>query len=266
MDFLLSNLGALDLSIYPYCALVVLVASFVRGFSGFAGPMIMVPAFSLVLPPVEVIPIVLLLEIVAAALLVPKIWRIADWDSLRWIMPAALIGAPFGVLMLTVVPGPYMVLAIALVVIVFATLFWFGFALRAMPGRGVAAGAGVISGALNGAVAIPGPPVILFYFASPVRPSVGRASIIAHLAAADLIAIAWAAWHGLLVQQVLIWPLLLAPPLWLGVLLGNRRFLTVSDESFKRAVLVLILIIGVAGLSKSLAQLSGLVPVPAAHG
>ena len=98
MDFLLSSLGALDLSIYPYCALVVLVASFVRGFSGFAGPMIMAPAFSLVLPPVEVIPIVLLLEMIAAALLVPKIWRIADWRSLRWIMPAALIGAPFGVL------------------------------------------------------------------------------------------------------------------------------------------------------------------------
>jgi uncharacterized membrane protein YfcA len=266
MDFLLESLGALDLSIYPYAALVVLVASFVRGFSGFAGPMIMVPALSLVLPPVEVVPIVLLLEMITAAMLVPKIWRIADWGSLRWIMPAAIIGAPFGVLMLTVVPGPYMALAIAMVVIVFAALFWFGFALRAMPGRGVATGAGVISGALNGAVAIPGPPVILFYFASPVRPATSRASIIAHLAAADVIAIAWAALHGLLVQEIFLWVLLLAPPQWLGVMLGNRRFLAVSEEVFKRAVLVLIMFIGLAGLAKSLAQLTGFVPVLAAHG
>ncbi len=255
MDLLGGAFSHIDWTIFAYASLVVLFASFVRGFSGFAGPMIMVPAFSLVLPPIQVVPIVLLLEMVTAAVLVPRIWRVADWPTLRWIMPAALIGAPFGILLLTLVPGPVMALAIALVVLVFATLFWRGFALPAMPGRGVALGAGAMSGALNSAIAIPGPPVILFYFASPAEPAVSRASIIAHLAVVDVIAIALAAWHGLLVPEVIAWVLLLVPAQAIGVLLGNRRFLATSEELFKRAVLILIMLIGVTGLAKSLVQL-----------
>ena len=73
----------------------------------------------------------------------------------------------------------------------------------------------------------------------------------------DVIALALAAWHGLLVEEIFAWVVVLAPAQGLGVLLGNRRFLATSEEFFRRAVLLLILFIGIIGMVKSLAQVTG---------
>ena len=49
-----------------------------------------------------------------------------------------------------------------------------------MPGRAATVATGALSGLLNGAFGIGGPPVILFFFASPAWVAVGRASVIAY--------------------------------------------------------------------------------------
>ena len=46
MEFFTAAFLNLDLATYAYAALVVLLASYVRGFSGFAGPMTVEPGES----------------------------------------------------------------------------------------------------------------------------------------------------------------------------------------------------------------------------
>ena len=67
-----------------------------------------------------------------------------------------------------------------------AILIWQVFALDRAPGRSATVGVGLLAGFLNGSMAIVGPPVILFYFATPLV-AVGRASMVTYLLGTDSI-------------------------------------------------------------------------------
>ena len=59
------------------------LAFVVRGLSGFGASMIGIGSLSLLLPPVQVVPAFLALEILTTAHLLPGVWRQVDWRSLR---------------------------------------------------------------------------------------------------------------------------------------------------------------------------------------
>lgn len=237
---------------------VVLAAAFVRGYSGFGFPLLAVPALTLVLPPALVVPIMFLVEMAIAAVLLPSAWGTVDWRSLRWILPAALLCLPFGGLLLVLVPANWMALAIALLVLVFALLFWRGFALKRRPGAALSLGAGAASGLLGGAIAISGPPVILFYFSAPGTAAVSRASLIFYFAAIDVVGLAVVAWNGLVTEAALLWSALLVLPVCLGVWLGQRHFFQTDEATFRRIVLILLFLIGGIGAIKAGWQILGL--------
>ena len=234
---------------------VVFAAAFVRGYSGFGFPLLAVPALTLVLPPAQVVPIMFLLEMAVAAVLLPSAWGAIDWRSLRWILPAALVCLPFGGFLLLVIPAAWMALFIAVLVLIFALLFWRGYALTRQPGPPLSLGAGAASGLLGGATAITGPPVILFYFSSPGTAAVSRASLILYFAVIDVVGLAFMAWNGLVTEMTAIWAALLVLPIVLCVWLGKRHFFATDEATFRRIVLILIFWIGGIGAAKALWQL-----------
>ena len=61
----------LDLVEFIFLASVILLASFVRGFSGFGFSASSVSLLSFIIPPKEIVPIILLLEIVASFFMIP---------------------------------------------------------------------------------------------------------------------------------------------------------------------------------------------------
>ena len=69
----------MDIFVIAFSALAVLVAAIIRGYSGFGFSMIATTSMTLVLPPVEVIPVVLVLEILASSWLLPRVWKQIDW-------------------------------------------------------------------------------------------------------------------------------------------------------------------------------------------
>ena len=91
-----------------------------------------------------------------------------------------------------------MQVALGIFVMIFTVLLWRGFALRTMPGLTASVATGAVSGLFNGAFSTGGPPVILFYFASPAGNIAGRASLITYFLGTDIIALPLLAREGLL--------------------------------------------------------------------
>jgi uncharacterized membrane protein YfcA len=60
----------------------ILLAGIIRGYSGFGFSMTAVVSLSLVMPPPEAVPMILLLEVAASLWLLPRVWRQIDWKSL----------------------------------------------------------------------------------------------------------------------------------------------------------------------------------------
>jgi uncharacterized protein len=111
-------------------------------------------------------------------------------------------------------------------------------------------------GVANGAFGIGGPPVILFYFASPAGAIAGRASIIAFFLATDLIGLAFQ-WHeGLVTRTAFFRALTFLPPLLAGVWLGARSFKSADPEVFRKWVLAILAVLAVLTAAQGIAVLS----------
>lgn len=221
-------------------SLFVFLAAIVRGFSGFGFSLLVITSLSLLMPPASFIPAIFMLEIAASLHMLPGIWRDIHWRTLLPLIIGCLIGTPLGVWLLANVPAPPMQIALALFVLAVTGLMWKGFTLKTMPGNALSTSVGTASGLFNGAFGIGGPPVILFYFASPAGNIAGRASLIAFFLMTDLIGLAFMSREALIGWNSVTLALIFLPALFVGIWVGARSFKTADPRAFRQWVLALL--------------------------
>jgi uncharacterized protein len=228
-----------------FAVVVVFAAAIVRGFSGFGFSLLTITALSIVFAPADVIPVIFILEIAASLHLLPSIWKDVHWRSLLPLFAGCLVATPIGVWLLANASIPALQLAMSAFAIVMVALMAKGFALKSMPGTAATTVVGAAAGLANGALGIGGPPVILFYFATPAGHAAGRASLIAFFLVTDVIALANQAPQGLLTWHVGTRSAILLPPLILGVWIGARQFKSANPETFRKVVLAVMALLAV---------------------
>jgi uncharacterized protein len=251
MDLLLSvlELGPAGLA---FSVVAVLVGAFIKGYTGFGASMVWVTSLSLVLPPLQVVPMVLMFEVATSIGLLQHVWREVEWRSLGLLLAGTCAATPLGIYALAAVPADAFRIALGLVVFVAAILIWRGFALDRAPGRIATVGVGLLAGFLNGSMAIVGPPVILFYFATPLGVAAGRASMVTYLLGTDSFGTTMFALQGLIGREILWRAACFLPVLLAGVAAGHRQFLGTSPETFKKLALLLLMGLSIALLVRSL--------------
>jgi uncharacterized protein len=242
-------------AIIAYGIICIFLAAIVRGYSGFGFSLFAITALALVLPPAEIVPSIFMLEVAASLHLLPSIWRDVHWRSLAPLALGCLIATPLGVYLLANVPAPPMQIAIAAFVVVATLLLWRGFALKSMPGLIASTAAGAASGFVNGAFGMGGPPVVLFYFASPAGNVVGRASLIAFFVATDVMGLAFQWREGLVTAEAFLRALIFLPALLTGVWIGKRSFKRTDPAKFRKWVLLFLMALAVLTATKGLLAL-----------
>jgi uncharacterized protein len=241
-----------DIGAIIFSCLSILLAGIVRGYSGFGFSMIAVLSLSLFLPPVDVVPAILILEVAASFWLLPRVWKDVDWPSLKWILLGVLVGTPLGVYLLATVSDVLMRISISVVVMILVILLWMGFGFKNMPGQLATSLIGLVSGVLNGGAAIGGPPVVIFYFSSPKSAAAGRASLIALFLATDTIALCNCLVQGLIKTNTALLTAIFLVPLVIGVTVGSRAFIKTDERTFRLRVLQLLLVLSVASLVRAM--------------
>lgn len=237
--------------------IIVFLAAIVRGFSGFGFSLLAISALSLVYPPQEIFPPIFLMEIVASLHLLPSVWRHIHWRSLAPLLVGATVGTPIGVWFLSTLPAPPMQIALGIFVLLAVSLMWVGYSFRGMPGTTMTTAAGFAAGVANGAFGIGGPPVILFYFASPAGAAAGRASLVMFFLALDVIGLAFMSGMADLVgKDTLVRAALYLPALLAGIWVGGHAFRKVDETRFRKAVLVLLAVLAVLIIAKATAAIT----------
>jgi uncharacterized protein len=228
----------------------IFLAAIVRGLTGFGFSLLAITSLSLLAAPADVVPSILMLEVIASLRLLPAVWKDVHWRSLLPLLIGCLIATPLGVWLLANVPAPPMQIAIGIFTLVATALLAQGIALKSMPGPAATTAVGAASGFANGAFGIGGPPVILFYFSSPAGHAAGRASLIAYFFATDIIALAFL-WQQDLVTKAAAWQtLVFLPALLIGIWIGSRAFAQVDQAVFKKAVLAVLTVLGAISVIK----------------
>jgi uncharacterized membrane protein YfcA len=229
----------------------VFLAGFLRGFTGFGFALAAVPVITLFVEPAAVIPAIPIVAMVAGAEQLRRAWREANWHAIRRLLIGAVLGAPFGVLGLTYLPANVMRALIGLVLLLAVLALWRGYRFRRRPPTSAQLGIGFVSGLLNGATAMGGPPVILFFLASPEGIAIGRASLLVYFFFISAWSIATQAVAGLLDLKVVVLALLMIPVMAVGNIIGDRMFTRAKATTYQRIALGFLLLIAILAIGRA---------------
>ena len=234
-----------------FCS-VILFASLVRGFSGFGFSASSVSLLSFILPPKEIVPIILLLEIIASFFMIPSIWNKINWKFVIYLLFGVTLGTPIGVKLLSILEPKLMHIVISITVIIFAMLLLKGYKNKKLNHNLSKFFVGAVAGAANGFGTLAGLPIALYFLVISVEPAVIRASIAALFFFTDSYALILTYFSGLLDLSFIFrtLPVILIVPI--GVFMGTKLFKGSTKESYKKYVLYFLIVISFFGLIKSL--------------
>lgn len=233
------------------------VAGLARGLAGFGVGLVMMPVGALLFGPQIMVPVIAAIDIPAALYLMGGAWRIFDRRDVGRLTLAAVLALPVGIYALTVVDAVLLALAVNIIALVAAFALLVGARIGGEPSAGRSVGIGVTAGLLQGAVSLPGPPVILGWVAAQVPGPVLRANIIMFFLVIDAIALPmhWVA--GLFTAQTLAVAASLGPIYLAGTIVGRRLFGRVPAGAFRRVVLGLVIFGALSGTALGLYRAIG---------
>ncbi len=243
--------AGLSLGALVYALAAVFLAALVRGYSGFGLSALIVTSLALIVPPAEVVPVAMFLEVAASIGMARLVWRDVAWPATRVLLAAACLGTPLGILLLTALSADAMRVVISLLVLGASLALWFGLRFHAFLGRGAILGTGLVSGVANGSAAVGGLPLVLYFLSVSASAVVVRATLMIYLMFLSGYGLAVAAWSGLVTFEVLLRGAIFCLPLAFGIALGNHRFLRTSPESFRRFALGLLMVLSLLGLLRA---------------
>ena len=231
---------------------VIIGAAILRAFTGFGFALAAVPVFSLFMPPTLAVVLSASLGFAISLLTIRTYWGRYPLRPMAPLLLMSLVGTALGVLVLRAISGAQFQLLIGIAVILACAALTFFRPGRLTPGRGAAAVSGLVSGLLNGAFAIPGPPVIIYAMASEPDPVRSRALLLTFFLFSSPFALAMYAAAGF-VTPISLWLFLLAfPAMYVGDKVGYHLFHRFGTAFYRRVALVVLYAVGVGIVLKAL--------------
>ncbi|WP_435259325.1 sulfite exporter TauE/SafE family protein [Thioclava sp. FR2] len=229
----------------------MVVAGYVRGYSGFGFAALVMSFAALVTDPFPFVAVVILADIFMTLGQARGIWAHIDWARVRTLFLGCLVGVPLGVWTIQAVGVDLGRAFLSGFVLVMCGLLWAGWKIASQGGAAHVC-VGVISGLANGA-AVGGLPVAVFFTAQGVAPVVFRATVIAYFTALDLwsLPVLWQA--GQITKDSFLATAYGLPFMLAGLWAGGRRFSAATPQDFRKFAILLLAFLSLAGLWKSLA-------------
>ncbi len=220
--------------------LVAGVAGLARGFSGFGGALIFMPAASALVGPALAAPVLLMADGVLTVSFLPRAWVLARRKDVALMAAGALIGVPLGTLILNHANPLPLRWVISITALSMLALLVSGWRYQGRPKSVITALVGMISGVFGGLAQMSGPPAVAYWLSGKEAHGTMRASIILFFGATTLFTFISYLVSGLITFQTLLLAGVVAPAYAIGLFAGARAFRFASPETFRRLCFVLI--------------------------
>ena len=237
----LSGLLPADISINAAIAICVIafVSGTARGFSGFGSALIFMPLASSIAGPRLVAALLLIIDFVAAAPLIPNAWKQADRKATAIMVFGALIGVPIGTYFLSrlePVTTRWIISAF-----VFALLLLLsGWRYRGKDQTAISIGIGGLSGFCSGLAQTGGPPIVGYWLGRPIASVIARANILLFFGASDFFSVVSYTLTGLITADAIKFAFVVGPVYAVGVWFGASLFGKASERLFRSICYALI--------------------------
>lgn len=227
---------------------VVTLAGFMRGVTGFGGAMLMAPPLSFLIGPVPAVVTALMLESAAALVMFPDALPKINKPVLFYLTLPAVFTVPIGGYLLVTLDPLIARKLISAVVVVFSFGLLSGLRYSGPHRPGTSLALGSIVGILLGATSVGAPPVILYLLSGPDPQTVTRANLTVFVTAISVIGLVMLGIAGAATMQLALSAFLLCIPFLAATWAGGTLFARLSDTGVRRIALGFMLIMGIVGL------------------
>jgi hypothetical protein len=225
-------------------ALVVFVASFVMGLTGFGIALVAMAFLPYLMEPAAAIVILTIYAFLFSLVMMVPLRRDVAPRALVDLALGSIAGTLPGVWLLASLPASLLNRLIGAVLVVVVALEARRALPERLPGRGWGLGAGFLAGLVGGAVGTPGPPVIVYAATQGWSPRTMKANIMGFFVLNQGVILLGYWWAGLLTLPVLRLAAALAAPAVAGLLAGTALFGRLDPVAFRRVVFALLLLSG----------------------
>jgi len=144
-----------------YLIVIMLLAGFIQGFSGFGSVLLSLPLLALFLDVKTAIPLVALMGVILTVFLLIPLWKDLEWPRIWPLLIGALPGVPIGIFLLKSLNSRFLPTFLGLILVCYSSYsLLFKVAGRELNIRW-AYFSGFLGGCFGGAFSAAGPPVIV---------------------------------------------------------------------------------------------------------
>ena len=231
-----------------FIAFGAFLAGSVRGFTGFGTAMVFMPIAAQFLGPFEALTVLLVKDLVAPLMHVPRALREGHPSDVLRLALGAVLAVPVGVFLLTLIEPVTFRWGVSVTALVLLILLVTGVRYRGVLTKKLIYVAGGTGGLLAGSVGLPGPPVIMLYMASTLPVSAVRANLTLYLILADIILVSVLWVGGFLVFAALALGVLMIAPYLAGNWAGALLFRPEAEKVYRWVAYLIIAASALSGM------------------
>ena len=230
--------------------IIVCLGGFVQSAFGFGFALLSMPLLTLLVDVQLARPLVALLALVSAVGIVARNYRDIDFRSAWRLVAASMVGIPLVMWALPRAPKGWVEAALGILLIIFGAFNLTDPKLPHIENENWSYPLGFIAGVLGGAYNTNGPPVVLYGMLRRWSPPVFRATIQGYFLPVTMAVIVGHKLNGALTIPTLMLAAICLPFVAAAVVAGGYVNKRISPDSFKRALNVLLIVLGLMLLGK----------------
>lgn len=238
-----------------YLGVVVFIAGFTQGLSGFGSVLVALPLMVLFWDVRTAVPLVSLLALCNTTILRVQLHAHVRFKRIFPLLIAAVPGMVIGAQMLKAVQTRYLEVLIGLLLTSFSL-----YLLVSRPRRKELSGvwqwvAGFLSGILGGSIGANGPPVIIYTSLQPWEKDPVKSTLVGYFMIAGIAISTIHAAFGLITAEVLRLFAIGFLPATAGLLAGSHVYGRMNSGAYRKAVTFLLLVMGMYMLARAVLEL-----------
>lgn len=244
IDALIAGLESIEPGQLVLIWSVVVAAAVLRAFTGFGFALAAVPVFSLLMAPTQAVVLSSSLTLAISLLTVRTYWGGYPIRAMLPMVLCSLVGTIAGVILLGHISAQQFKLWIGLAVIAVCIALSVYRPRRHQEGVALTGVTGLFSGLMNGAFAIPGPPVIMYAMTIQADPARSRALLMTFFLFSAALALAGYGAAGFFTPASPVLFLLALPAMVAGDKLGYHLFRRFGQALYRRVALLVLFAVG----------------------
>jgi len=229
---------------YLWVCLILFLAGFTQGMSGFGAVLVSIPLLSLILDIKVVIPLAALAAEVITLIVLVQLRHHLEWKKICPLIISSIPGIAAGVYFLKKVDQSIIHIILGTTLIIYSMYSLFS----KRPLKGIRAGwayfFGFLGGCMGGAFSASGPPVIVYTSLSSWSKDQIKVTLQGYFILSGFFVIAGQATGGLTTVEVLRLFAASIPVLALGTYVGSFFYGMIPETGYRRIILIMLAVLG----------------------